>query len=1334
MAYIKSHSNYVLKKRHQSTNDGTIYERDITTIGGRDNFAPGQVPLYRSGNFVITVNNDNDVVKSVQNSSWAKNTSGDVWTLDTLENYDIDDKSSEDTSIELKKNYYDLRDFAYFGSCAELIRASISDILAKFPGELYVPYDGTVVSSVTYNDTVYDDSGNTIESAVTIDVSNPNDIPHGAKLNGTTQILGVPVYYYDYTDYNGGSEIDTNFDESGNSLTKIYRLGGEDFYLVDNPFNINIYTDRMSQDSITDENFLKYFANEGYLNYEAIDTSGNSYDISVISAINAEWLKQKYVIGVSDVEKETTGIDAYDLSKYKVLERKPGPCIGRLYCDTAIYIIGTYNRRTKKNDVFHIYTYVSNDNKLVYLINLKEQLENGFVDLNKKEFKYRIRPKQKFIDKFFLELDNFEKILLNRKSSPKYTATFNVINDDEYGEFSNFEKFTFPTSYGGYNLGSYGSSYDDYVSKLANIAEYYDMHFSDNMYRSMTHESIKNFDWSYEKYNNGEDEEDITESANKIAKVIRLFGREYDELLSYINNITTYNIVTYNNVNNLPDYFLSDSLNEKGWDIEQVIPLKLYEYIGDNINDEYTETGSARTEDEKSNVVNGLHLHRIFDQDTSFKVKPYSKEFDVDGNGYFYGCTCSKSGTTYEKISGNVTTTDTYIDCSDTLRTRIKNYSSENEWTMPEVNNSFMKRLYINSEDIWRHKGTQDGVEMILGMFGMKSKRWYDALPTYEKDTYSNQFNDETFKPYDFEIKEYTSFTKGIEDPYISSLNDYKYDWVNKAKEISYGNDDYENYQGLPVTYTEDKVNHQRFLYPDFEKSKQYDGDLYYQMNGGWLDTYPYLFDKDNNLVINNGENHVFEETVRNIRSVDTLQDLFDIPVQDISNGDIVGVNDLSGTYAIVDGVVYDIITETDGNETYRYFTVTPQDGTVAIGNAYFDDYIIVSDPFTVDKKRRYIISDNSYDNTDIKIYLIRTKESSGEIIYSYSENSSVSTFTVFENGKYMEGDNYTNFFRINDINSSREVSLMGWEQLRDTDNDYYKINSNNDYFFGNNPHTGHYHYDNGHEYFTYFRHLFRYATDNSLFNDAALSDYTASINGYSNLYDDIYDFGFKGMIDDNACNINYDSYLTEDSKIHYFGNFFSGRTEDNEDEGVFKGEVVDFVYSGDISTFNENLPVDSETETHFYNLLDIDPSSVGVNFMSSNNQKGYGWMYDFSNGNSDNSIVSRPTDIDGVTNQIMNTKVIKIIFYIRDDNFYSKTALEEVKYLQSVVVPYMAQMIPSGAILKADYIYRNETVITYTAKTMDKNRNLIDGIPVMFGNNEYSGYTEQGLITYTKR
>ena len=51
--YIKSHSNYTLRKQHQLVKNGTIFERDWVTIGGTGRFTPGQTPIYSNGNFIF---------------------------------------------------------------------------------------------------------------------------------------------------------------------------------------------------------------------------------------------------------------------------------------------------------------------------------------------------------------------------------------------------------------------------------------------------------------------------------------------------------------------------------------------------------------------------------------------------------------------------------------------------------------------------------------------------------------------------------------------------------------------------------------------------------------------------------------------------------------------------------------------------------------------------------------------------------------------------------------------------------------------------------------------------------------------------------------------------------------------------------------------------------------------------------------------------------------------------------------------------------------------------------------------------------------------------------
>lgn len=1413
MPYIKSHSNYVLKKRHQNVNGGTIYERDITTIGGRNNFSKGQVPLYQSGNFVITINNEDNVQKSVYSQGWEQNDNGEVWTLESLEGLIKDETGSEDQKIVLKQDYYNLRDFAYFGSCSELIRASISDILKKFPGELFVPYDDTIVYTYKFNDTqmVLNDDGTT--SAETSDFTSETTdysevVANKGEVIGSSIVGGIPVFYYNNTGFNGGSEEAINDDNSGNTKTKIERLGGVSKFLVDNPFNIDIHTAYIKDSEITQENFLKYFADEGYKNYEAIDYQGKAHKFT--------WSVNNFFIGIDDngdevyagkdihfcVEPSAStkvssaggrGVVSASVESWNEDDGSHHHCLGNEVAEITIKI--------DNGDEFVIEGWLGDNNKVYYLVDLdnpdlivrssKDFSVNSTVDVdyNKQEvgikvtsaneklntavFKYRLRPKVEFMDEFIKNLDSFEKILMNRETTPKYTATFNVIRENEFGYFTDLERFTFPTTYGGYNIGSTGPAYDDYVGNLADIAEFYDERFCDNMYRSMTHESIKNFDWTYLRHRTDEDEEDIKQSGDKVAKIIRLFGRQFDEILAYVDNIKNYNAVTYDNINNLPDYFFTDALDSDGWDVKQIIPYTLFEYTG---NSKHSDDVSEKTteENEKRNLFEGKALHRLFTPDTSFTIKPYTRKLDIYADGYFFGCLCgvdepvtgevfdlekknnvidddttslnvtvtsttevigtekvskyqyfdsegggefyakpTESGelsendnvvTTYiTSINGKEITGDTYIDCSGTLRVRIKNYSSENDWTMPAINNEFMKRLIINSKNIWRHKGTQEGVEMILGMFGMKSKRWYDALPEYEKETYKYTFKGlRGVRAYDYEIKEYTSFTKRIEDTYIESLGDYKYNWINQSKNISYGTDEYVPYQGIPVTYR-DTNDGKRYLYPNFQKDATYDGNPYYQMNGGWLSVAPYLFDKDDNLVVKKENSNIYNETLRNIRSVNSLQDLFEIPLQNLNDGDIVYVTNISGEFAVVDGRVYPLEEEYDGNNVYRYFIIEVMNSSAIIGNAYFNDYVIVSDPYSIDSKRRYGLADGESDGISIKVYLIKRENIEGDSIYAYSDEESVSTFTVFENGKYMEGDDFTNYFRINDTLYSNELSILGWEQLKTNDYDYYKVNSEKDYYFGNNPHTGHLHYDNGHEYFTYFRHLFRYAYNNSLFNEGVLSEYPRYED--EDLYEDIDDFGFKSLINDDSCQLDYEDFLTEDSKIHYFGNYY------NEDGS--------YEYS-----------LDDKPNKYEYNLSTINPKTIGVEPVDGSSV-GYGWMHKPCVGNT----VEGETPIDGVTNQIVNNKVVKVIFYIRDDNFYSKTALEEIKYLESVVVPYMTQMMPSGAILGTEYRFVGQGVHSYTIKTV-ANGEPVDGLGVEIKDKDewkLVGYTEQGVLTFEK-
>ena len=344
MALIKSHSNYVLKKKHQTVSDGTIFERDITTIGGVNQFARGQVPIFRDNNFIITVRNDGNITNQYNTSKWKEvSNNSTLWTLQTISAITSEFDDQNDTKIVLKQDYYDFCDFAYYGSLSELFRSSITDILARFPGELYGSEDKVYYTEVKVVD---------------------------------------------------GERVETE---------KV--LGGDSYYEVKNPFGIDIHTQKLPVGA----NPLKYFADDGYKEYKFYSNDS------------------------------TAGVD---------VTYARGDMIK---CAAAGTKIGEVTINSKK-----IYVYAGNNGSVHYLCT-----DKGF----------HIRPKDTYIAGFYNECDNFQKLLMNPETTPKYKATFSVIKEDNYGYHREMKSFIFPTSAGGYNIDASSYGFNNYTNDLSAIGD-----------------------------------------------------------------------------------------------------------------------------------------------------------------------------------------------------------------------------------------------------------------------------------------------------------------------------------------------------------------------------------------------------------------------------------------------------------------------------------------------------------------------------------------------------------------------------------------------------------------------------------------------------------------------------------------------------------------------------------------------------------------------------------------------------------------------------------------------------------------------------------------------
>jgi hypothetical protein len=163
---------------------------------------------------------------------------------------------------------------------------------------------------------------------------------------------------------------------------------------------------------------------------------------------------------------------------------------------------------------------------------------------------FLIRPNDYIVDKVFAEnFDEIEQYLLNRLVQPIYTATFQVPEQNNYGQFySSQQQVTWPVD-GQWNLDIRSTIFDVYLTQLQQIAGDFDEFKTNLLSRFLTSGSLKEFDTM----------------GRKVEKVFQIYGRSFDQLKQYIDGLSFANSVNYNPENDIPSELLSDLAHTLGW-------------------------------------------------------------------------------------------------------------------------------------------------------------------------------------------------------------------------------------------------------------------------------------------------------------------------------------------------------------------------------------------------------------------------------------------------------------------------------------------------------------------------------------------------------------------------------------------------------------------------------------------------------------------------------------------------------------------------------------------------------------------------------------------------
>ena len=1118
--------------------------------------------------------------------------------------------------------YCTFLDFAYYGSCEELLKSSVNNIVLKFPAELYITndklgyYDPT--KTYVYEGETYSGDTREIGSLLSSDITKAN-----AYIEGT---IG------------SGSTLPTSVLSS---------VGAHSLVQISNPYDINITKKHINYPENEEINELRYFC-----------ASANKYDI-----LNSD---------------NTMVACACD---WDVLYKRNGCENGQL--TSVILINKSFQPTGAPTNKFYIFEYYIDGQYYLMCADCYAT--------------YKMRPTTKLIDKFFDGLDDFEKLLLNRDSVPLFTCTIDSPRETEYGPRTHKQSYTWPTNYG-WNLDIVTSEYNKYMNKLIDIAQFYDEGYSNNLWNMMTHESIKNMDLTYTRPNIDEDIEDYRMGISKVGGLIMSYGRQFDEIKRTIDNIRSATVVTYDQYNNTPDYFLSDSLENSGWEVcSSVNGLE----TGASF---YSLNKGADGKAKKCGVFDAdvefmrnlkINSKSIFSRKGTragmeamlglFGMKSYDfakKEYELmsdTGKAKFAGKYFQYSGTTTQSSSINFTT-PVYLfpintPSANTTYTVLKKVSGG---TYVKIASTTGEGLELGSGE-YKISGITD---TIIYKYG---KADYTNFDEYSADTKYSFYD-----MFDYKLDEYVATVTS------SNMSGYTKDGLldvekyNALKE-SYNSDNEDTLQGLPcvmVNYNLDSATTVNYVIPWFDKLAEYDGNPYFQMYGGWGKMYK----KEIEQTILTSNKAVYCTT----SAITTMTDKEQSFTDDFANGKFnvsVSVGDNynynivendpegwkyitipnlnSGDTLVIDTVVYDqtiaqdslktyllavdtnnrvsYLSYTDGStwrkdvSDYDYvgnhisYSATSDDTTVLfMMNGFEDAYVTRNYSY-----EKYIPPVTIYDESFKYLGIVRDLDALADITLDRMNNGDV--FYVYDISGYEEKFgkkpdlSVSPYFIINNVNMSNVYGDDGWENIP-----YYDINSGErngmkvlylesiiDDNKGNAPHLGLGKYDDGNEFKEYFNHLFKYTLENEAFTESAYDCNTG------NPQLEIEDIGFTLATQRDNMKCWYFTDTMNGEKPYKMVSSDSGLTYTHvDDTPVRVGKIVDYKTTYD---------------------TDLTP-------------------YQFEYG--------LPTYDEAAANSIINLKNLHILFngkYALNSRFR--------KFLMTSVMPYLKQLIPSTTIFSVNIL-----------------------------------------------
>lgn len=711
--YSKFNSSYILAKQHQTIDGGVIIERDWVTVGERNNIGPGKKRVSYDGNFLFTENTDSMAYRKATPGRWVGSYNYD----------DVKDANEKVNKVILNTTTDNPLVFAYYGALYDKVEGAITNIIEYFPGNIVFGKTQFTPYTPGYN---FPDNLSQIKNDFEINfISTPKNL---TKYDNEMRYMTIS--WNDYVIVLDGVEYQITNYSVINKQTNIWEV--EKVY-------------------IGDGELFKY--NGRY--YKRDKSTGQFIDIDIVESNNYFIKCGEYIKYHDDYYKWND-----DDSMYRKLPIEK-------VCEPEVY------------ELFEV-VFTANDecnNEFSHSIHIY-RLYNGIVYVNDiTDHEIEIRPKNEKIEAYFESLTGIEANLLNRKSNPNYSFDMILCEKDDMGNFRRVRKtLSWPKDHDGYCIDINSSSFNTFIENILLSAENYDEYFSDNLWRNMTHESIKNYDWSYERDGDENDVFDEKIGSNRVCNVLRLIGMEFDELKMYIEGITSSNKLTYNGFLNMPDSEVVNALEMGGFDTfstiwnqdeyqeisESEVPENVYpnNYFTlpspESVLDDYITVGCDGVGDgthyykRVSTIGDEVRLDYSFfypDDENSYHIVKKDPWISNNYSGYAYRplifkpsdvtedywtsrntfntppTVGSRFSPKYVKVIMNGDDVKYYekvstFDNNEYMHSNWFEKLDPNYFSQSVVDIDFMRRLGLSAKNIFATKGTAHAIDMIMAVFG----------------------------------------------------------------------------------------------------------------------------------------------------------------------------------------------------------------------------------------------------------------------------------------------------------------------------------------------------------------------------------------------------------------------------------------------------------------------------------------------------------------------------------------------------------------------------------------------------------------------------------------